>query len=536
MSIANSEIAMPKTTALPAELFILNHRTLGRIQGPLFGQFLELAGRCINDGLYEPDSPLARADGLRTDVIEALRELRPTHLRYPGGCAVAYFDWQELVGPPAKRPRAKRGPSGQIQATGFGIPEAWALGRELGAELYLTVNAHTQRPEDAANLVEYLNGTQSTKYADLRRAHGRAEPYGVKLFGLGNEIYGNWQPGQKTAAAYAAWCAEAIRQMKAVDPTIRVVVCGLGRPDPEWDRTVLFHTIGLADMISVHNYFGRPMFADCMAASHVADQMLTSLNVAIEEAMDTVLGVNSRAHRELGTLPSVTGRPTIAFDEWSVWYRSQHGLMGDLEEIYNYTDALTVASLLHVVLRHTATITLSNISLAVNTCGSIFTDPRRMVRQTIWHSQKLLRDAHAGRVVETVFDGPVFRGKHERFFCGIVDPVKAKDESLPTLLKLTDLPALDALVSVDDARQRVAVSLINKLEQQPLSVRLNFRGLKPKGRTMTVRRLTGGKDLQAANTLDHPDRVGTVVETVPLTTTIALPAASLTVIEMSAGE
>ncbi|MEK7751388.1 MAG: alpha-N-arabinofuranosidase, partial [Acidobacteriota bacterium] len=176
---------MPKTTAAQAELFILTRQTLGRIEGPLFGQFLELAGRCVNDGLYEPASPLARPDGLRGDVVEALRELRPTHIRYPGGCAASYFDWQDLVGPRDRRPRARlfRG-SGQVQATAFGVPEAWALCRELGAELYLTVNAHTQSPEDAANLVEYLNGTTPTKWADLRRAHGREEPYGVRLFSL----------------------------------------------------------------------------------------------------------------------------------------------------------------------------------------------------------------------------------------------------------------------------------------------------------------------------------------------------------------
>lgn len=81
----------------------------------------------------------------------------------------------------------------------------------------MSVNAHTQTPEDAANLVEYLNGTRHTMYAEMRRAHGHDAPYKVKYFGLGNEIYGNWQPGQKTAAEYAAWCAEAIRQMKDVD-------------------------------------------------------------------------------------------------------------------------------------------------------------------------------------------------------------------------------------------------------------------------------------------------------------------------------
>ena len=522
---------MPDTNA---DIIVFGNKTLGPIHDLLFGQFLEIAGRCVNNGLYDPASPRARADGLREDVVEALRELRPTHIRYPGGCAATYFDWQELTGPRSSRPRAKlfRGSGGQPQSTDFGIPEAWALCQELGAQLYLTVNAHTQTPEDAANLVEYLNGTTPTKYADLRRAHGRDEPYGVKLFGLGNEIYGSWQAGQKTAAEYAAWCAEAIRQMKRVDPTIRVVVCGLGRPDPEWDRTVLFRLLGQADMISVHNYFGRPVFADCMAAYRVADQMMNAVDQLIDEAMDIPVSGNSKAYREFGALPEVGQRPGIAFDEWNVWYRTTHHPVTDLEEIFHYTDALLVASLLHVVLRHTRSIHLSNISLVVNTLGSLFTDRNRMVRQTIWYPQKLIRNTHAGRVVETVVDGPVFKAKHERFFCGIVDPEKAKDETRPSLLHFDDVPALDVVTSVDDDRRKMTISVIQKLEKRPLQVRLDCRGLTPDGEKMTVHRLTTSHGLLAENTLDHPDRVGIETKTAKLSTTIKLPPASLTVLEI----
>ncbi len=521
---------MPDTTA---QIIVLGGKTVGRVHDGLFGQFIELAGRCINNGLFDPASSRARADGVRTDVLDALRELRPGFLRYPGGCAASYFDWQELVGPVADRPRAKLFRRMNVpQSTAFGIPEAWNLCRELGAQLYLTVNAHSQTPEDAANLVEYLNATTPTQYADLRRAHGREEPYGVKLFGLGNEIYGNWQVGQKTAAEYAVWCAEAILQMKRVDPSIRVVVCGLGRPDPEWDRTVLFRLIGQADMISMHNYFGRPVFADSMAASRICEQYIAAANQLIDEAMDIPLGVHSRAHRELGGLPVVSRRPGIAFDEWNVWYRTGHDSIRDLEEIYNYTDALTVASLLHVVLRNAKSIDLSCISLAVNTLGSLFTDRDRLVRQTIWYPQQLMRDTHAGRVVETVVDGPVFKAKHERFFCGIVDPEKAKDETRPSLVHFDDVEALDVVATVDDARRKLTLSIVQKLADRPLTVQLDLHGLAPVGKEMTLRRLTGGEDRLAENTLDHPNRVGLDVKRVPLSTTITLPPASLTVLEM----
>jgi len=354
----------------------------------------------------------------------------------------------------------------------------------------------------------------------------------VKLFGLGNEIYGNWQPGQKTVAEYAAWCAEAIRQMKLVDPTITTVACGLGRPDPEWDRTVLFRLIGLADLISVHNYFGRPVFADSMAASRIAERFLDATNAIIDEAMDLPLGAHSRVHRDLGATPTVTKRPGIAFDEWNVWYRSVHGPVEDLAEIYNYTDALTVASLLHVILRNANTIELANISLAVNSIALIVTDRERMVRQTIWYPQKLIRDTHEGRVVETVVDSPTFKAKHERFFCGVVDPDKARDETLPTLEHFDDVSALDVVCTIDDARRKLTVSIVQKLEDRSLTVKLDLHGVTPRGERMTVHRLTGGEDLLAENTLDHPGRVGTETKQENLSTTLTIPPASLTVLEI----
>ncbi len=525
------EDANMTTPAAEAEIIVLGRKTLGTLDGPVFGQFFELGGRSINGGVYDPGSPRSRPDGVREDVLEAVRELRPTHIRYPGGCGASYFDWQELVGPPETRPRAKLFRLTRVpQSTAFGIPEAWAYCRELGTELYLTVNANTQSPEDAAHLVEYLNATTPTKWADLRREHGREEPYGVRLFGLGNEVYGDWQAGLSTAGEYAKWCREAIIQMKRVDPAIKVVVCGFGRPNPEWDRTVLFETLGLADMISAHNYFGRPVFADSMAASRVCEEMLNALNVAIDEAMDTTLGVHPRTRRELGELPTVAERPGIAFDEWNVWYRSTHDPECDAEEIYDYTDALTVASLLHVILRNARTVKLANVSLAVNMLASIMTDRDRCVRQTIWYAQKLLRDAHTGRVVKAVTDGPVFAAKHERFFCGIVDPEKAQDETLPSLLHFDDVEALDVLVSVDEAAGKIAMSVVQKLQDRPLSVRLTWRGLAPKGDSVKVSRLTSDS-LAATNTLDSPDNVGIETATQPLSEVVTLPAASLTVLE-----
>ena len=138
-----------------AEIIVLGRNVLGPIEGPLFGQFFELGGRCVNNGVFEPDSPRSREDGVRTDVLEALQELKVTHIRYPGGCGVSYYKWEELVGPVAERPRAKLFRlTGGSQSTAFGIPEAYNYCQELDAEFYMVGNAHIEAPDDAANLVE----------------------------------------------------------------------------------------------------------------------------------------------------------------------------------------------------------------------------------------------------------------------------------------------------------------------------------------------------------------------------------------------
>jgi alpha-L-arabinofuranosidase len=283
-------------------------------------------------------------------------------------------------------------------------------------------------------------------------------------------------------------------------------------------------------MISIHNYFGRPVFRDSMAASRVCEQMLNGLNAAIDEAMDTVLGVHSRAHRELGMFPAVPCRPGIAFDEWNVWYRSVHHPEHDLDETFNLMDALTVASLLHVVLRHARTIGLSNISLLVNTLASLKTDRDHVVRQTIWYPQKLVRDTHSGEVVQAVVDAPVFVAKHERFFCGIVDPRKAQDESLPSLLHFDDVPALDVLASVDRRGKKLSLSVVQKLATRALTTRLTFRGIMPRSRRARVSRLTG-KSIRAENTLAHPHNVGIVSRMESMGGTFTFPPASFTVLE-----
>lgn len=173
-------------------------RTLGDIDRNLFGGFAEHLGRCIYGGIFDPGSPLADAGGLRTDVLEALRRMRMTNIRYPGGNFASGYRWRDGVGPVAERPARLDLAWGAVDANAFGTNEFIRFCRELRAEPHLVVNCGDGDMREARDWVEYCNGTADTALARLRRAHGFDAPHRVKYWGIGNEVDGHWQIGYKT--------------------------------------------------------------------------------------------------------------------------------------------------------------------------------------------------------------------------------------------------------------------------------------------------------------------------------------------------
>ena len=152
-------------------------------------------GRCIYEGIYDPASPLADKDGLRTDVMAALQEQGYTVIRYPGGNFLSGYNWLDGVGPKAQRPRRRELAWFSIESNQFGTDEFMNFCRKVGIAPMLGVNLGTGTIESASALVEYCNAPTGTYYADLRARNGHPEPYGVKYWCLGNEMDGPWQIG-----------------------------------------------------------------------------------------------------------------------------------------------------------------------------------------------------------------------------------------------------------------------------------------------------------------------------------------------------
>ena len=216
---------------------------IGETDRRLFGAFVEHLGRCVYDGIYEPGHPTADGKGFRGDVLELVRELAPTIMRYPGGNFVSGYNWEDGVGPVEQRPRRLELAWKSTEPNTFGTNEFvdWCMLANI--EPMLAVNLGTRGPDDARRLVEYCNFPSGTQLSDLRRAHGWEEPHGIKFWCLGNEMDGPWQMGSKTPVEYARVAVEAAKMMRLVDPTIELAACGSsGRTMPtfgEWERVVL---------------------------------------------------------------------------------------------------------------------------------------------------------------------------------------------------------------------------------------------------------------------------------------------------------
>ncbi|MBV8456463.1 MAG: alpha-N-arabinofuranosidase, partial [Acetobacteraceae bacterium] len=192
----------------------------------VFGAFVEHMGRCVYSGIFEHGHPSADEHGFRGDVMALTRELGPTIIRYPGGNFLSGYDWEDGVGPREQRPRRRDLAWSSTETNQFGTNEFITWCRKAQVEPMLGVNLGTRGPDAARRLVEYCNHEGGSALSELRRAHGCAEPHGVRFWCLGNEMDGPWQICHKTAEEYGRVALETAKVMRWADPTLELAACG----------------------------------------------------------------------------------------------------------------------------------------------------------------------------------------------------------------------------------------------------------------------------------------------------------------------
>lgn len=373
---------------------------IGTVDDRVFGGFLEHLGRCIYNGVYEPDHQLSDEDGLRRDLREALDELGVTITRYPGGNFASGYHWEHGVGDRDSRPTVRELAWQSTETNHFGTNEFVQLCRKLNWQPMLAVNLGTGSPEEARNWVEYCNSETGTYYADQRARNGDESPLEVPIWCLGNEMDGPWQLGHVPVDEYCNRAQMAAKMMKDCDPSIELVACGSSAPRMptyvEWDQHVM-RRLGpeLADFISLHRYVGNSEGdpEDYLAITKSVDQQIESIDAAARM-------VAARQN---------TGRRTyLCFDEWNVWYRARTRSDVDgvakfapslLDETYNYEDALVVAMFLLSFIRHADVVKIANLAQLVNVIAPIKTNADGVLKQSIFHAFRMISSRKGGHAL-----------------------------------------------------------------------------------------------------------------------------------------
>jgi alpha-N-arabinofuranosidase len=474
----------PPNSGKPVRIYADTRRTLAPIQRELFGSFLEQLGRAIYEGIYDPQSKLSDANGFRKDVLEEIRKLGVPIIRYPGGNFVSGYDWLDGIGPKANRPKVLDKAWNTLNSNEFGTDEFVAWCRLVGTEPLLAVNLGTGTPEQAAALVEYCNVEKGTRWSELRRKNGVADAYKVQHWCLGNEMDGPWQIGHMTATEYGLKAQDAARQMRYVDPSLKLVACGSSGPGMptylEWDREVLEQCYDYVDAISLHRYFNNAEETGGDSSKFLA------MNLSMERQIDEVAAVCDvvRGHKRSAK------KLSLSFDEWNVWYRARTGAAVNggrqsaphlLEEIYNLEDALLVGGLLNTLIRKADRVKLACLAQLVNVIAPIMTNENGLLRQTTFYPYSWALEFARGATLDLLVESPVY------------------DAS-----RLGEVAYVDVAGTFQLETGKVTLFLLNRDLAKPRHVEIVWEGSSPRAGDTFV--LTGS-DLKASNTFEAPTRV-----------------------------
>jgi alpha-N-arabinofuranosidase len=291
--------------------------------------------------------------GWRADTLALLKELDSPVYRWPGGNFVSGYDWKDGIGDPDRRPPRKNPAWKGVEPNDVGLHEFMDLMHVIGAEPYVAVNTGKGGPESAAELVEYANGAATTPMGRKRTENGSSRPIGVRLWAVGNEMYGDWQIGHMPLEKYVEKHRNVVDAMRAVDPKIQPVAVGAVG---DWSRTMLGSASSHMSYISEHLYWqDKPD-----VPAHVAQA---------PEAIRRVAEAHRAYRQDLAALKGKDIR--IALDEWNYWYGPNE--YGELGTRYFLQDGLGIAAGLHELFRNSDLFFMANYAQTVNVIGAIKT-------------------------------------------------------------------------------------------------------------------------------------------------------------------
>lgn len=467
---------------LKAEVICDKNFKIGEIDPRLYGSFLEHMGRVIYTGVYEPDHCKSDEEGFRSDVLEKVQEMGVTAVRYPGGNFVSSYHWEDGVGPRSDRPKKLELAWKAIETNEFGTNEFVHWARKAGVEPIFTVNLGTRGIEEAAQYIEYCNFPGGTQYSEMRKAHGVSEPYGIKMWCLGNEMDGEWQIGHKTAYEYGRLAAEAGKTMKLIDPDIELIACGSSLSNmetyPVWDMEVLEQTYDVIDYLALHQYY---------AGQEKGTKSFLAQTLDMEEYIKTIRSVAQVVKKKKRSDKDIK----FSVDEWGVWALPSDSVNIEVskepwktappisEQIYTMEDALLFAGMQMVMLRNADVIKIACQSLLTNVSACIMTEKGGDVwLQTIYYPFCYFANYAKGTVLKSTVAGPSYECE-----------------------EFKQVPYLDELIVWNAKEHEVVLFMINKSEDETLMAEAVLQNFIPKKIKAFISMST--EDKKMTNQQDH---------------------------------
>jgi alpha-L-arabinofuranosidase len=512
----------PRTTP-EATIWVDPDHEIGRIDPLIHGHFLEsnFFGN-IEGGLFDEGSALAyegegHRAGLRRDVVDLCRRLGVPVARWPGGNFASAYHWEDGIGPRAGRPRRLELAWGGEESNRFGTDEFLAWCAEVGAEPYLVHSC--RNVDEAVRWVEYTNYGGDTAYTRARAANGHPEPYRVRYWGVGNEVYGPWQMGYRTAERYAADAREHARFMRLVDPGLSLVGVGVHRE--EWMRPLLREAGHLLDYVSLHLYGasthlnGGDEYETVVAQSLFFEQEISSFaqlveslasGAGTERPLAVALDEWTMRHLEPATWPEpapgddggVTPRSIGAAEPPGAWRVNRWSPR-------TLADALFYAGVFHSLHRLCGLPVaprMANTNNLINANGLVTVRPHGVLASAIYHIWDLYQNHLEQVALPVTTTGPTHRAG--------IRQGSSQDSAGNFFTRQGTVPYLDAVATRDPGNRSLRIAVINRHPTDSITTRLVLgRGALP-GRATVHDIGAHNDDLYAVNTFAQPDRVSLV--------------------------
>ena len=479
-----------------ATYFINAAERKGRINKEIYGHFSEHLGRCIYEGLYVGEnSDIPNVNGMRSDVVEALKEIRIPVLRWPGGCFADEYHWKDGIGPKENRKKMINTHwGGVLEDNSFGTHEYMELCRQLECETYVNGNLGSGTVQEMSEWIEYMTFDGVSPMADLRAKNGHPEPWKVDFFGVGNENWGCG--GMMTPEFYANEYRRYqtyVRQYQGGMETehsidtpdvIRKIACGPNVDDTEWTEGVLktlfrhcqseFH--GSTDGLSLH-YYVHPEGWAIKGSATDFDEKTWYKTLAKAQYMDDLISMHGAIMDQYDPQKKIG----MIVDEWGTWFTVEPGTNpGFLYQQNTMRDALVACITLNIFNKHCDRVKMACIAQIVNVLQSVLlTEGPQMVKTPTWHVFRLFRDHQDSTLVQSHID---------------TEQIGEDEEYL--------VPNLSESASIDaDGKLQITIGSLSVSEAYPVNTQI--AGFQAKKASAQI--LTGG--MRDKNTFDDPDAV-----------------------------